>query len=428
MEKSNHKYLGSIIPYEELKNFIEPISLNYPIPFSDLKQISKDITQIEVFFDNLCPKVLKYIPTLSSELNNKYFKIFSMTYTSHIAGYDFRINPIDLFNNIFKYLKLSYSIPYINLDNTDGMSYLKDYVRSYIKDIKRITIDSKIISIMDEIDTNLDKLCSIYSLKLDDYIGYYLEPKDVIFYLAYTSLINFEQTNDSKYMILPCEYYYNVSHMQTSQFPHSMNFETKYTKKWFMDFRTEYEDKIGLDYESEANKFLITNSEVYLAWDILSPGMVNRELRDVVQRARSNPNVDYQKYQRLFEMKMNYYINSDYVKYIMGKYGLSGYVGFTYPNEYLVFDKFHNSETKNPSKKTILTHGEAIYALPSDRFSILRGDKQLVLEERKFDDRIKKINHNVTFINRLDPVVHGPNVSTSTFDEEFKKSKILIKK
>lgn len=427
MEKSNHRY-GSNIPYRELSNFIEPINISIPIDINYVDNFTSFKDSFKQIIDNEYINILNNIPTLKVIVGARIDKLESITYTPHTTGYDFRINPVDVFNSIFKYLRLNYEIPFINLDNPDGMNYLKDYVRSYVKDICRITDNSTIISIMNEINSNLDNICKVYDNVLDDDIKGFIIPKDALFYISYRSLELFENTSDPRYMILPYEYYHYVSHMNTSPFPHAIFLPNKYHKCWFNNFRTDYEEKIGIDYKADASKFLLTNSEVYLAWDILSPGMVEREIKDVIQRVRSNPNVDYQKYQKLFEMKMNFYMNSGYVKYIMGKYGLSGYVGFTYPNEYLVFDKFHNSQTKNPSRKTILTHGEAVYALPSDKFSILKGDKQLVLQERALDDRIKKINHNETFINRLEPVVHGPNVSTSTFDEEVVKSKILIKK
>ena len=123
-------------------------------------------------------------------------------------------------------------------------------------------------------------------------------------------------------------------------------------------------------------------------------------------------------------------MKSPYVHYIKGKYGLLGYVGFSYTNDYLVFDKFHNSETVDPKDKTILTHGEAIFAVPADRFNIVRADKQRIIKAKKRDPRIKKINHtpNYSFLNKLDGVIHGPNVSLQSFEDviEQQKKRILI--
>ena len=431
MEKSKHEYNNSQIPYEELNNFILPISMNLDISIFDLMELGRRY-QNEIFdyISYIYHIVLETTPNLVNKLKTTVYGLCKVTYTPHTNGYDFRVNPITLFNKIFQELNLDYKIPFINLDNPTGMEYLKDYIRSYINDVKRITTKEDILVIMDELDNNLDRLCSCYDFNLDTKLKKLLIPKDVLFHLAYKSLIMYEITKDDRYLVYPHEYYKHVSDMTTSEYPHKITMLNKFGSVWFNDFRNEYEFLVGKDYEIDESKYLLNDSEVYLAWDILTPGMVDRELRDIVEVVRSNPNVDYQKYQRLFEMKMNYYMQSGYNKYIKGRYGLNGYVGFSYPNEYLVFDKFHNSETIDPSKKTILTHGEAIYALPSDRFSIVQGDKQTVLAARRYDDRIKKINHTETFINRVNPIVHGPNVSYSTIEDELEKAKqsVLIRK
>ncbi len=61
---------------------------------------------------------------------------------------------------------------------------------------------------------------------------------------------------------------------------------------------------------------------------------------------------------------------------------------------------------------------------------MLRGSKQLIMSEKKDDKRIKRINHtiNLSFLDRLDKVIYGPNVSTAKFDEiiEEEKKKMLI--
>ena len=37
--KSKHEFVNGIIPYDELKNFIEPITVTIPIPLWDIRQI-----------------------------------------------------------------------------------------------------------------------------------------------------------------------------------------------------------------------------------------------------------------------------------------------------------------------------------------------------------------------------------------------------
>lgn len=428
MSKSNHIYKDDI-PYEELKYFIDPIKLNIQIPYNDLGGIFRTEIDHKPSYD--------YINKIYNDLLNHmpYFKqyrkskIECITYNSHLTGYDFRFNPIDIINNIYKCLKIDYRIPFINLDTDMGMDYLKEYIKTYNSDIKRQGVDYNVSNIIDEINYNVDRICNLYYENLEDQIKDSILPKDALLYIACKSLMLFEKTNEPEYFVIPYEYYNYVSHMKTSPYPHKIYFGDFYNKYWFTDFRYNYDKLEEVPDEADFSNYILPDDEILIAWNILKPGMVERELKDVMHRAKANP--DYQKYQALFDMKMNYYMKSGYIKYIKGMYGLLGYVGFSYNNEYLIFDKFHNSETIDPSKRTILTHGEAIFALPSDKFSLLSTNKQKVIEERKVDDRIKKINHTIngSFINRLDEVVNSLNVSTSTLETEVEKQKrkILIK-
>ena len=181
MVKSNHYYKGNIIPYEELKYFIEPIDVNINIPFASIPNILINnpdfINYLVMEYDLL----LNSITTLKKKISNKYFNTIScITYNTHIDGYDFRFNPIDIFNNIFKYLKLDYQIPFINLDSIDGMNYLKDYVRCYLKDIIRKNDNEDNSKIAQEINDNLNSICDIYNYKLESVLEKYIIPKDAI--------------------------------------------------------------------------------------------------------------------------------------------------------------------------------------------------------------------------------------------------------
>ncbi|MBR1416995.1 MAG: hypothetical protein IJ572_04185 [Bacilli bacterium] len=440
MEKSKHNYRGIFnIPVDELSNFINPINMSIFINKRDILSLFNNKEELNNYIVLFYNNIFKYLPSLYDEAKNYFISNYSgITYTPHTSGYDFRFNPIDFINSLFKYMHLDYEIPFINLDNGYGINYLKDYVRAYIDDFYRddSQIDSRNydlkVDLISELKDNLDNIVNMYYKDLDNIIYDNVIPKDMLLYLADYSLLKYEETNDEKYVILPYEYYHYVSHMLNSAYPHVISVNG--IKQWFTDFRTKYKLLVGEDKIIDDSNYLLNDHEVLLAWDILKPGMLERQIRDTHDFLRSTPNVDYDKYLQLFEVKMNYYMNSPYINYIQGKYGLLGYIGFSYKNEYLIFDKFHNSETIDPSKKTILTHGEAIYALPSDRFSVLKGSKQDIIKAKETDDRIKKINHTpapeYTFRNKLDDVINGPNLSYTTFDKviDNEKKRMLIKK
>ena len=77
------------------------------------------------------------------------------------------VNPIDFFNILFRYMKLDYEIPYINLDNVYGMNYLKDYIKAKEIDdrIKKVnhTLIYSFINKFDGIITGLNVSTSNFS-------------------------------------------------------------------------------------------------------------------------------------------------------------------------------------------------------------------------------------------------------------------------
>ena len=439
MEKSKHNFYNSFmdIPVGELSNFINPINMSLYIYPNDLSRIFKSTVDLNTFINNYFNKLFDLIPSMPEGNKSQFIsKYASITYTPHTSGYDFRFSPIDFINNLFSYMYLNYKIPFVNLDNGYGMNYLKDYIKAYIDDFLRDESQIQVVSyeikkdILLELKDNINKIVDMYYTNLDNMVNNNVIPKDMLLYLANISLKRYEEEQDNRYLVLPYEYYHYVSHMNTSTFPHKINVKGKRT--WFDDFRSEYESNIDPNIYIDDTNYILNDHEVLLAWDILKPGMLERQIRDAHEYIRSNPNVDYEKYRKLFEVKMNYYMNSPYVKYIQGKYGLLGYVGFSYMNEYLLFDKFHNSDTIDPNDRTMLTHAEAIYALPSDRFNVLRGSKQGIIRAKERDQRIKKINHtpNYSFLGKLDDIITGPNVSSTTFDKviEQEKKRMLIRK
>ena len=439
MEKSKHNTFNRFtdIPLEELSNFINPINMSLYINRYDMYSLFNTTYELNEFINGYFYNMFNNLPSMPDSVKNDFIsKYCGITYTPHTSGYDFRFSPIDFVNHLFEYMKLDYEIPFINLDNGYGINYLKDYIRAYIDDfyldgdqLSKKSYDLK-KAIMDELNANLDIIVNMYYMDLDNIVNSHVIPKDMLLYLAYNSLLKYEDNNDEKYMVLPCEYYHNISHMNTSAYPHKISVNGM--RKWFNDFRDEYKNQYDPLSIVDDSSYILDDHEVLLAWDILKPGMLERQIRNTRDVVRATPNVDYEKYLKLFEVKMNYYMNSPYVNYIKGKYGLLGYMGFSYMNEYLLFDKFHNSDTIDPSKKTILTHAEAIYALPSDRFSVVKGSKQGIIKAKETDDRIKKVNHtpNYSFIGKLDDIITGPNVSYSTFDKvlEQEKKRMLIRK
>lgn len=435
MSKSNHIYYGSKIPYEELTNFIEPIEINIPITFSslnnlvgpDIDSLYKIRTYIASKFSDLYSNFPTFKDQFKNMAENEIRSLRTISYTPHLTGYDFRMHPVDITNSIFYSLGYNNRIPFINLDDKVGKKYLKDYAYSNFNIILKKETDPIKKTIINELKDNYSKICDLYDEPLD--IRKYIIPKDTLFFLAYRSLDLFEMTDDYRYLVFAKEYYDNVSHMKTSEYPHMIYRSKTNSRVWHTNYRKEFEDYDLNNIDIPINRYLLRESNVLIGYEILAPGEAEKVITDTVKRSRASSNVDYEKYEDLFEKKMNFYLDSPYVRTIMGTYGLNGYMGFLYKNEYLLFDKFYNTDTEDITRRTILTHGEAVYAFPTDRLDLITtSTKQEIIKEKKRDLRIRKFNHNDTFIPRVQKVIDGPNLSTSTFEEEIEKinKKVLI--
>ena len=418
--------------YSAVEDFIEPITTTIDLNMMEFnnfyigKESNPDFRELK---RTVIRKYNDIVSLLDDGLGFRFNlgRLYNISYTPHRDKYDFRLNPIVFINNLFKGLGLNNEIPFIDLDDRYGLSCFDEFVYRNIKDILDNTEDEYVIYILENLVDNLKIVNELYYVDINSLIEETAIPKDILFTLAYKSLNDFIDTNNEVYKIFAYNYYHRISHMKNTAYPHTLRtINSNYI--WYDGYRQLYRDYIGEDYVPNVDKYKLNNRNVVIGMDILRPGSIDKELTDIVHRVRSESNVDYDKFINLFEKKINFYKHSPYVNTVIGKYGLNGYMGFTYENEYLVFDKFYNSDTINPARRTILTHGEAIYALPSDRFGIIAKTKQDIIEEKEIDTRIKKLNHNETFIKRIEPIIYGPNVSTSTFEEEIEKykTKMLI--
>ena len=428
-QKSEHIYYDKYIPFEELNNFVEPLKMNINIPMDEFHSfIQNRIWEIELeqYLKKIYRDLLSTMPEIRRVVDVD--KIVSMTYNTHTSGYDFRINPIDVINNILKELEINYSVEFIDLDGPFGIEYLKERFKEASKRLKKTYVDKE--KEIDCIKDNLNNICNLYNIKLDDKLEKMCIPKTLLYYLAYKALKMYIETDNETYLIYAREYYYNVSHMKTSQYPHTI--KIKNLNLWYESFIKEYEQV-----KENAGTFILKEHQLSegiqcAGVEILRPGKIDREFRDVLARAKANPTIDdHEKWEELFRMKINYYMSSGYKKCISGIYGLTGYTGFSYRNDYIIFDKFYNDDKTNLGIKNLLTHEEAIYTFPADRFVLVKETKQTINKEKQKDHRIVKINHTIngSFRSKLGDIIYGRNLSNKTTDEAIEEAKkyMLIK-
>ena len=430
--KSKHEFVNKIIPYSELKNFIEPITVTIPIPVADLEYIGgRKKEEFHAKYKKILCSILKSMPNITNKIGDrKIEEIALLSYTPHENGYDFRINPIDMINSIMLLLGVREKIPFFNLDDEKSRLVFKEYTKRTVDRLKETNIN--LSAEFDELSSNIDYIDSLYSLSIEADIrkNNFILAKDALLYLAYSSLISYSATQKKEYIRIPYEYYHYIGHMNTSAFPHKIRVGNS-AFVWFDNFMKYYETSVGKHYIPVFNEFSLENKECLCGWEILKSGgreETFEEASKIVSRLNTGKNDE--RNMKLFMMKTNFYQSSPYKVMIKGRFGLNGYIGFVYDNDYIVYDKLYNNEDVPNEKKTILSHPEAIYSIPSDRLIITTYNKQQIKDIKEQDPRIVKTNHTIsgTFLRRIDDIIKGPNLSTKTFDEAVveEKDKVLI--
>ena len=438
--KSKHIYNGEI-PVDEIYSFINPISLSIPVERASYQTIFNNSEEVEAqvrkYFETVISMFLPSISEERKEVLIRYYCTFS--YMPHSDGYDFRFDPRHFVNSIFNLLGVGKSIDFINFDKAENIEFFKEIARNNIHEYllnKNIDDEGKIRILM-ELDKNLDAIVNMYKTPLNAFINKGVRPKDMLFYLAYKSLVRYESTRNEKYAIMPYEYYHNVcanfnrNNASNSAWPHRVWIGGK-GKRWFDQFMDEYEALIGKDKVISDSGNRLDYNEILIGCEILKPGEFTSYAKETVQRQRATreTTIDYEKYEDLLNRKINCYSNSGFDTFIRGELGLDGYIGLKYRNEYILLDQLY--KTDRYGVKNLLIEPEAFFAIPSDRLSLIRNPKTEIIKARKTDARIEKHNHTSSnsFENNVHRIITGPNVSLSTFDVEIEKlsSQMLIKR
>ena len=426
--KSKHTFINGIIPYQELKYFIEPITVTIPIPLMDLKSIG-GIKKDELYsvYNHALGDILDKMPVLKERLKENLNHLAILSYTPHINGYDFRIHPINLINSILKVLGFNEIIPFFNLDDENERKVFKEYAKKNIEKLKK---DGIFLEELEELSSRISYINLLYDIDVENNLkkNNFILAKDALLYLSYSSLLEYQKTGKKEYLRIPYEYYNYIGHMKTSSFPHKIRVgESRLL--WFNDFMNHYEICPGKEYIPIFNQYNLENNTLLCGWEILGSGEKEttfKRVAEAIKRTRNTQNNE--RNLKMFQMKTNFFESSPYLAMIKGLYGLNGYLGFVYKNDYIVYDKFYNNEDVADDKKTILSHPEAIYNIPSDRITVTSYNKQKLKEIKEKDKRIIKVNHTFSgsFINKIEEIIKGPNVSTEPFSSVVEKESNLL--
>ena len=416
------------VTYEELSHFIQPLKMEIPInlqtPFVRnssfnlyLREINKEI--VETLFTGMDDKKKEYLK-----------RAIPISYVPHIEGYSVSLSPIQFVNNALRVIGRTnnvnlndYLLPFYNLDDERELKVFKTAVKNRIFHIKKSIINENLSKDLNILNSNLEEIIKIKDFDLSEMVNNCIEIKTLLFYIVYYSLRKLQETNNPIYSVLPSTYVEEVYKPDALQFPKHVYLDSYNYRYGIASFIEEY-NRLYTTNRGLFNHFVTDNLGVntYVGnFELLPSGEVEKTLKEEAVKQKYRRDIDYSKYYKLFKTKIDYYFHTDIKHILVGNMGLEGYYAFVYGNEYIVSDKFYNSLLVPDYKRSILTHEEGLYALPSDRLDILAMDKQKIKEEKKTDTRIKKHNHdqNNNWINKVNAIIEGANVSTTIFTNEL---------
>ncbi len=404
------------LTYEELTNFIEPLKITIDIPLYKGCKIVNDDCLKELFKIKL-EVINNILPNISDTQKRDIAYNWNITYIPHKDGYTIGLSPISLINTIYKKLSLNNTVSFYNLDEDSDKEIFKNAILNYLNKVSTTYNKNYLLKpVLEDLKNNMDKLFAIKDIDLKPLLDKTMSYKNCLFYLVLSSMKELEKTAKTKYSILPKKYYEEVVIPDSLQWPRYLYIDKKiYSLQDFVDeyqfllnnspnlFNTSAIDKLGVN--------------IYRgSFELLPSGNITR---NTIQKIQKESNIDYDKYKKLYENKINYYFHTNFKSILMGTYGLKGYYGFAYNNDTIVADKLFNS----PLTKSILTHDEAIYTLPSDRLEVIALDKQSIKVEKSKDIRINKYNHDPKYnwINKINKIIESNSNSLCTFEEKIKE-------
>lgn len=408
--KSKHIFSNWNISFDELKHFIDPIKLEIPICPNILNNTNNSFYNVvtsmnEVILDEILDDGL---------LKNKLICKYGISYIPCKDEYKLGYSPINLINTILNILNVDKEISFYNLDDEDELNIA-------INEAKEIIQSLNSSYNLDCILNNMNKIFELRTIDIEEYIinNSNIQAKDLLFYVACYSLTKLQLTRNSIYSIIPKEYYDYVSNekcINKSPYPHRV--KVLNGSMWIDSFNYQY---IPLTLEKELfnykNEYNLGVKNFYADW-IIFPNDHNVYEKTGNHITRQIREID-DKYYELFKEKINFFEHSPYKYQLVGQHGLKGYYAFVYDNDYILSDKFYNTE----SKKSILTHSEAAYALPADSYEVTKLTKTEMIEASHLDNRIKRIYHTNNYLDKFNEVINYPNISRISFDEIYAREK-----
>lgn len=175
--------------------------------------------------------------------------------------------------------------------------------------------------------------------------------------------------------------------------------------------------------EQEEKKQLIKSirEELTVNWELCPSGTKQTETSVHCYTPKiKREKYDNPKFQKIYEEKIQFFSNSDYVIHIFGKDKFEGYEGYIYPNGIVLFEKL--------TTKRSISKNTALYVMDVRNFvELSKKNKQEIIEiiGNNEEENLKRINHSKNWQVRAINVI---NKKTDISLEELRNIKLYQKK
>ena len=357
------------------------------------------------------------------EISKRIIKSLNLYYYPTSKGWKVGIYPVSILNNILKICGINKGTTvFYDLENTDDYNVIKDrFIKSLDYFIKE-TSDSNVSNILEKTKNNIDKLLNIDMSLLDKKVEDAMIPKNILFFLAYQSLLKLVETKNKKYAVLPYIYYNSFSKSQLFFWPRRVNSPSGMV--WINDFNKLYEELL-LDHP----ELLFSDKEMINSGNLII-GSGNGAV-DVYNASDYTSRIDKKKISKynikdyqILGRKLKLY-QDDRIKYVIsGALILNGYIGFVCDNDMIVFDRLYEDDNYSiPATEC------AIYAMPADVIELMGKKKSdlISLIKEKSVPNLKRIYHSKNFEEKVLEIMGKESCSSKSFEEVLEEKKLVLK-
>lgn len=380
-----------------------------------------------------------------------------LTYFNNDGIYQFKYDYSKIFNNILKMLGAPGNIDVKDIDKTKNINNYKKFVLEVKKQLLQLAevreYDGKRDIITDHIIAQLfDNIIVIMENMLDTefLINYYYEKqieedkylrknkkkleigeekhiswKNLMYYTSIKALHNFNQTNDIKYYRYAKNFYKNLGCNPTAERPNGINVDGTYYDYSYNTFNNEFIKIQNYKFPRILIELGIEDKTTITLDRALKNGKGMRGKINL-DEPKTNKKVDLGKVEKTLERKIKFYkgLSGKVQGIINGLDTDTDYIGYVFPNNYVIFDKFYDVSKDGTKKEP--SYGAGIYVVALDVLDLCDRDRSKIRKyiSANHDYKAFKWNHNDTdsYQSKINEVLDYHDVSTLKYKEYILKN------